>query len=80
MTRDFGACAMRSCVFPLFGTRRATKHIDSENMTPFAYLQNALILAAAFACYWISGTWWGFWLLAFWLSPSGDCKCEKDES
>jgi hypothetical protein len=38
-------------------------------MTPLAHLQNALLLACAFAIYWTSGTWWGFWLLVCWLSP-----------
>lgn len=48
-------------------------------MTPYAYLQNALLLVASFLFLALTGTWWGFWLLVFWLSPSDDCKCEADE-
>lgn len=48
-------------------------------MNPFSYLQNALLLAGMFAVYWLGGGAWGVWLLIFWLSPGGACKCEKDE-
>ena len=47
-------------------------------MTPFSYLQNAMILAAALGIYFWGGSAWGFWLLLFWLSPKGDCKCSSD--
>lgn len=48
-------------------------------MNSLPYLQNALLLGAAFAVFGFTGTWWGFWLLIFWLSPSSDCKCGKDD-
>lgn len=49
-------------------------------MTPFAYLQNALLLGAMFAVYWLGGSAWGVLLFLFWLSPGDLCKCDKDES
>lgn len=38
-------------------------------MGPFPFLQNALLLAAVFATYWLTDSWWGVLWLVFWLSP-----------
>ena len=46
-------------------------------MTPFAYLQNALLLGAVFATYWLTDSWWGVLWLCFWLSPVSPKKDEK---
>lgn len=41
-------------------------------------LQNALLVGAVFATYWLSESWWAWLWLLLWLQPS-ESKEEEDE-
>ena len=47
-------------------------------MTPLAYLQNALLVGAVFATYWLTESWWGWLWLCGWLYPSSEKKPDPD--
>jgi hypothetical protein len=47
-------------------------------VTPLTYLQNALLIAAVFATYWLTGSWWGWLWLLLWLGPAGKSESDKD--
>lgn len=47
-------------------------------MTPLAYLQNAVLVGAVFATYWLTESWWAWLWLLLWLYPSYPKKSDPD--